>query len=307
MGNRQMPGDNGSGSRSMGNNNYDSILDNYEQRSVHQRRMNNNNRRSVSNGDMEDDADGIQAMTDENVNVLKRRRDDGGLQQQEPFVRRRNDSFSSQLEHQQARSQPLRRVAGKEGDNVNDDVGLNDQSPIQRRRRPQTVGGDGGGASPVREGDVDADADEDVTASKHNAAETAGNVGVGDAAPSMSPPTPPNVSTFREYREQAQHVWEGSLQLKATNFDVQCYHVDGSMRWINDILGPDLQTPLKITQRLRLEERKLEDVKERISAKESALVLAYNASTCKFINVFCALISLSFIIDDFASILFRQT
>lgn len=101
-----------------------------------------------------------------------------------------------------------------------------------------------------------------------------------DVAGGGAPHNESSLKSFKDYRKSGEEVWKGSLALKGYAFNIVTISLNGNVEWLRSVFSKESNV-LKITQRLRLEERKLDDVKQRISTKRSGLILAFSGESTK--------------------------
>ncbi|TRY70154.1 hypothetical protein TCAL_06642 [Tigriopus californicus] len=89
-----------------------------------------------------------------------------------------------------------------------------------------------------------------------------------------------NAKTIGQIASDApSKLWEGGLILKNSLFPTKLHLIDGSPRMADILQGDPDQDSLKITQRLRLDQTKLDDVSKRMSSASSyAVFLATSTS-----------------------------
>ncbi|VVC39876.1 SPOC-like, C-terminal domain,Spen paralogue/orthologue C-terminal, metazoa,Spen paralogue [Cinara cedri] len=90
-----------------------------------------------------------------------------------------------------------------------------------------------------------------------------------------------SVRTLSDLALKCTDVWQGSLVLKSSQFPTKCYLTSGDPNVIESMMkDEDGKSTLRITQRLRLDEPKLEDVSKRIkTADMHAIFLALPCPT----------------------------
>jgi len=95
-----------------------------------------------------------------------------------------------------------------------------------------------------------------------------------------------SVRTLSDLARKCTDVWQGSLVLKSSQFPAKCHLTSGDPSVIESMMkDEDGKSTLRITQRLRLDEPKLEDVSKRIiTADMHAIFLAMPCSTSSISN-----------------------
>lgn len=95
-----------------------------------------------------------------------------------------------------------------------------------------------------------------------------------------------SVRTLNDLARKCSDIWQGSLVLKSSQFPAKCYLTSGDPNVIESMMkDEDGKSTLRITQRLRLDEPKLEDVSKRIiTADMHAIFLAMPCSTSSIAN-----------------------
>jgi len=88
----------------------------------------------------------------------------------------------------------------------------------------------------------------------------------------FSPPVDGGLSNAKNVNDickVSDRVWEGGLILKTSLFPTKLFHVEGATRIADDLRDDQDQNNLKITQRLRLDQGKLDDVSRRMNSSSS--------------------------------------
>jgi len=95
-----------------------------------------------------------------------------------------------------------------------------------------------------------------------------------------------SVRTLGDLASKCIDIWQGSLVLKSSQFPAKCYLTSGDPNVIESMMkDEDGKSTLRITQRLRLDQPKLEDVSKRIiTADMHAIFLAMPCSTNSIVN-----------------------
>jgi len=95
-----------------------------------------------------------------------------------------------------------------------------------------------------------------------------------------------SVRTLNDLARKCTDIWQGSLVLKSSQFPAKCHLTSGNPNVIESMMkDEDGKSTLRITQRLRLDEPKLEDVSKRIvTADMHAIFLAMPCSTSSIAN-----------------------
>lgn len=90
-----------------------------------------------------------------------------------------------------------------------------------------------------------------------------------------------SVHTLLEVARKCTNIWQGSLILKSSLFPAKCHLTDGDADIVGGLMkDEDGKHHLRITQRLRLDQPKLDDVQKRISSSSShAIFLGLAGST----------------------------
>merc|ERR1712227_844348 len=96
------------------------------------------------------------------------------------------------------------------------------------------------------------------------------------------------VSSAKSITDLAKRIdktWEGGIILKNSLFPTKLLLTEGDSDITENLLKDETEKPyLKITQRLRLDEAKLEDVSKRINSSSShAIFVALSASSAAFL------------------------
>ncbi|XP_021964786.1 RNA-binding protein spenito isoform X2 [Folsomia candida] len=109
--------------------------------------------------------------------------------------------------------------------------------------------------------------DDDKTASPHSSNELASPGGVSDDGESGSLSS---ARTIAEIGSRAPLAWTGALILKNSSFPTRFFLTDGDLDGIESLMkDEDGKFQLKITQRLKLDKAKLDDVQKRITTSPS--------------------------------------
>jgi len=89
-----------------------------------------------------------------------------------------------------------------------------------------------------------------------------------------------NAQTIGDICRKTPKVWDGGLILKNSLFPTKLHLIEGDRRIADDLTsGDDGKNHLKITQRLRLDQSKLDDVTRRMnSASSHAIFLGLSTS-----------------------------
>ncbi|XP_060856863.1 RNA-binding protein spenito-like [Metopolophium dirhodum] len=101
----------------------------------------------------------------------------------------------------------------------------------------------------------------------------------------QSPSPLDSVRTLEHLACKCSYTWQGSLVLKSSQFPTKCHLTSGDTNVIKSMMKDfDGKSILRITQRLRLDETKLEDVSKRMTADKHAIFLAMPFSTNSISN-----------------------
>lgn len=127
------------------------------------------------------------------------------------------------------------------------------------------------------------DTDSDSSAVRRNGGMSGagGNAASGTGSALMS-----SARTLAEVARRCSIIWQGSLILKSSLFPSKFYLIDGGDPDIVDSLMRDEEGKhnLRITQRLRLDPPKLEDVQKRINTSSSHAIFLGLAGTNTIVN-----------------------
>jgi hypothetical protein len=87
------------------------------------------------------------------------------------------------------------------------------------------------------------------------------------------------VKSIAELCSAVPKVWEGGLALKNSLFPTKLYLIEGGSRICEQFADDANQGHLKITQRLRLDKSKLDDVRRKLTSSSHAVFLAVSTTT----------------------------
>lgn len=98
-----------------------------------------------------------------------------------------------------------------------------------------------------------------------------------------------NVKCFADFAKNCQAVWDGGLILKNSAFPAKMYLCSGDVSLVELMKDPSSENQMvRITQRLRLDPSKLEDVSRRMNCVGGSYCMLYTTGTGLTTNQFQA-------------------